>query len=127
VAASIKITRLFANDAEPRGHREISARSAFLENEDFQLFENDADMAKSHPVVGRLRVVHSNVRKGIACLLKDLTLELEATTSGNPVTRDGYISWITISENINEEIDTRERIDKRMVVDLHLCKAQAVK
>jgi hypothetical protein len=62
-------------------------------------------------------VVHSNVRKGIARLLKDLT-----STSGKAVTRDGYISRITLTEN-----DNNERIEKHMVVDLHLCKAHAVK
>ena len=50
-------------------------------------------------------------------LLNDLSPELDAITSGNPVTRDGYISRLA---------NDGERFDKRMV-NLHLCKAQAVK
>jgi hypothetical protein len=71
-------------------------------------------MAPAHPIVDKLRKVHSHVHRGLQPLLHDLSAQLFDITSGNPVTTDGYVSRLD------------GWFDKRTAMDGHLCKAQAV-
>ena len=62
-------------------------------------------MAPAHPIVDKLRKVHSRVCKGLQPLLHDLSDELYNITSGNPVTTDGYVSHLAVMDDNDEWFD----------------------